>query len=80
MSLLFRVDRRGEEIVSGAQRIHDYNLLVERAKAFNIPIASIQGYVDSFKHGALPHGGGGIGLERGTAEVCETCCSVCMCV
>jgi aspartyl/asparaginyl-tRNA synthetase len=55
---------RGEEIVSGAQRIHDYDLLVERAKAFNIPIESIQGYVDAFKHGALPHGGGGIGLER----------------
>ena len=40
-------------------------MLVERAKAFNIPLSSIQGYVDSFKHGALPHGGGGIGLERG---------------
>jgi aspartyl-tRNA synthetase len=40
-------------------------MLVERAKAFNIPIQSIQSYVDSFKHGALPHGGGGIGLERG---------------
>ncbi len=23
-----------------------------------------QAYVDSFRHGALPHGGGGIGLER----------------
>jgi hypothetical protein len=23
-----------------------------------------QGYVDAFRHGALPHGGGGIGLER----------------
>lgn len=56
---------RGEEIVSGAQRVHDYAMLVERAKAFNIPIQSIQSYVDSFKHGALPHGGGGIGLERG---------------
>ena len=23
-----------------------------------------QAYVDSFRHGALPHAGGGIGLER----------------
>ena len=23
-----------------------------------------QAYIDSFRHGALPHGGGGIGLER----------------
>lgn len=55
---------RGEEILSGAQRIHDYDLLCERAAAWNIPIQSIQGYVDAFKHGALPHGGGGIGMER----------------
>mmetsp|Transcript_7627 Transcript_7627/g.8078 ORF Transcript_7627/g.8078 Transcript_7627/m.8078 type:complete len:607 (+) Transcript_7627:147-1967(+) len=55
---------RGEEIVSGAQRVHDVNLLIERATALGIPISSIQSYVDSFKHGAVPHAGGGIGLER----------------
>ena len=31
----------------------------ERADA-----ASLQAYVDSFKHGALPHGGGGVGSAR----------------
>ena len=55
---------RGEEIVSGAQRIHDVNLLIERANWWKIPLSSIQSYVDAFKHGALPHAGGGIGLER----------------
>lgn len=55
---------RGEEIVSGAQRVHDVNLLIQRAQEHNIPIASIQSYIDAFKHGALPHAGGGIGLER----------------
>lgn len=55
---------RGEEIVSGAQRIHDVDLLIERANAWKIPLSSIQSYVDAFKHGALPHAGGGIGLER----------------
>ncbi len=55
---------RGEEIVSGAQRVHEVDLLIERANAWNVPIASIQSYIDAFKHGALPHGGGGIGLER----------------
>ena len=29
-----------------------------------VPLASIQSYIDAFKHGALPHAGGGIGLER----------------
>lgn len=27
-------------------------------------MSTIQAYVDSFRHGALPHGGGGVGLER----------------
>jgi aspartyl/asparaginyl-tRNA synthetase len=55
---------RGEEIVSGAQRVHEVDLLIERANAWNVPISSIQSYIDAFKHGALPHGGGGIGMER----------------
>ena len=55
---------RGEEIVSGAQRIHDVDLLIKRATECGIPIQSIQSYIDAFKHGALPHAGGGIGLER----------------
>lgn len=55
---------RGEEIVSGAQRVHDVDLLVERANAWKVPLESIQSYLDAFKHGALPHAGGGIGLER----------------
>ncbi|XP_045117848.1 aspartate--tRNA ligase, cytoplasmic-like [Portunus trituberculatus] len=57
---------RGEEILSGAQRIHDADFLVERAKAHNIPIHTIQSYIDSFKYGCPPHAGGGIGLERVT--------------
>jgi aspartyl-tRNA synthetase len=27
-------------------------------------VETIKAYVDSFRHGALPHGGGGVGLER----------------
>eukprot|EP00536_Pseudo-nitzschia_multiseries_P005183 jgi/Psemu1/238299/estExt_Genewise1.C_940050 len=53
---------RGQEILSGAQRIHTVDLLEERAKAWGIELE--ESYVDSFKNGALPHGGGGIGLER----------------
>ena len=55
---------RGEEITSGAQRVHDADMLARRAHECGIPVASIQSYIDSFKHGALPHGGGGVGLER----------------
>ncbi len=55
---------RGEEITSGAQRIHDVALLIERAKAHQIPLDSLAPYIDSFRFGAYPHGGAGIGLER----------------
>ncbi|KAL6786068.1 TSD2 [Auxenochlorella protothecoides x Auxenochlorella symbiontica] len=55
---------RGEEIISGAQRIHDPSLLERRAKECGIPVETIQAYVDSFKYGAWPHGGIGVGMER----------------
>jgi nondiscriminating aspartyl-tRNA synthetase len=55
---------RGQEILSGAQRVHEPDLIEERAKAWDIPLEDIKSYVDSFRHGAMPHGGGGIGLER----------------
>ena len=55
---------RGQEILSGAQRIHDPEILTKRAIESNISPASIQPYIDSFRYGAPPHAGGGIGLER----------------
>jgi aspartyl-tRNA synthetase len=55
---------RGEEITSGAQRVHDVELLRERATACGIPHSNIRKYLESFKYGAYPHGGAGIGLER----------------
>jgi len=60
----FDVFIRGEEIISGAQRVHDPDLLTERAIACGVPVDSIQSYIDSFKLGAPPHGGCGVGLER----------------
>ena len=55
---------RGQEIVSGAQRIHDADLLEAAAMGKGISIADISAYINSFRHGAMPHGGGGVGLER----------------
>ncbi|KRY30106.1 Aspartate--tRNA ligase, cytoplasmic [Trichinella spiralis] len=57
---------RGEEILSGAQRIHNPDLLIERAKHHNIDLKKIEAYIDSFRYGCPPHAGGGIGLERVT--------------
>jgi aspartyl/asparaginyl-tRNA synthetase len=55
---------RGEEITSGAQRIHDYQMLKDNLIAYGIPLDTIAPYLESFRNGAWPHGGAGIGLER----------------
>jgi len=55
---------RGEEISSGAQRIHDSQMLEKNAKDFGVDPKSIQDYIDAFKYGAPPHAGCGVGLER----------------
>ena len=60
----FDVFMRGQEIISGGQRIHEPSLLTERAKVHGINIETIKHYIESFKYGAYPHGGFGVGLER----------------
>lgn len=62
----FDIFMRGEEIVSGAQRIHDLKMLKTRATAMlgEDGVESISGYMDAFRYGAWPHGGAGVGLER----------------
>lgn len=55
---------RGEEILSGAQRIHNPDFLMKRAKEHGIELETIKSYIDSFRYGCPPHAGGGIGMER----------------
>ena len=55
---------RGEEIMSGAQRIHDSKMLEASAIKHGINLDTIRDYLDSFENGCSPHAGGGIGLER----------------
>ncbi|EEB06158.1 cytoplasmic aspartate-tRNA ligase Drs1 [Schizosaccharomyces japonicus yFS275] len=55
---------KGQEIMSGAQRIHDPELLVERMNALGVDPNGLKDYIDAFRLGCVPHAGGGIGLER----------------
>lgn len=55
---------RGQEILSGAQRVHDPKMLEERMIEVGIDPASMKGYLDAFKMGMSPHGGGGIGERQ----------------
>ena len=59
------------EIATGGQRIHDYNLLVERLKQQELPTESFQWYVDLRKYGMPPHAGFGIGVERSVRWICN---------
>ncbi|KAK6821664.1 hypothetical protein RU639_007764 [Aspergillus parasiticus] len=57
---------RGEEIMSGAQRINDVNELMEsmRAKGINPDQEGFEDYLNAFRQGCPPHAGGGLGLNR----------------
>jgi aspartyl-tRNA synthetase len=54
----------GMEISSGGQRVHIPELLAERLKAKGLDPKDFKAYIDSFRYGAPPHGGWGMGLER----------------
>jgi len=60
----FDMFMRGEEISSGAQRIHDPEMLLANAQRLNVDMGPLKDYVDSFRLGAWPHGGFGVGMER----------------
>ncbi|KAK8935682.1 hypothetical protein KSP39_PZI014024 [Platanthera zijinensis] len=60
----FDVFIRGEEIISGAQRVHEPDLLTARAEACGVDVSTISAYINSFRYGTCPHGGFGVGLER----------------
>jgi nondiscriminating aspartyl-tRNA synthetase len=59
---------RGQEIMSGAQRIHDATFLEKRMRECVTPVdpknEGLRDYVNAFRYGCPPHAGGGIGLER----------------
>ena len=52
------------EIIGGSQRIHDYDLLLERIKEEKLPKKSFKWYLDLRKYGSVPHSGFGMGIER----------------
>jgi aspartyl-tRNA synthetase len=60
----FDLEFKGREIVSGSQRIHLYDLLVEQIKARNLNPQNFKYYLKAFKYGMPPHGGFGLGMER----------------
>ncbi|KAF6982881.1 hypothetical protein CFC21_001209 [Triticum aestivum] len=55
---------RGQEVLSGSQRIHNKSLLIKRIDERGYIKAIFQQFTDTFGCGAPPRGGFGAGLER----------------
>ena len=60
----FDLQYRDKEITSGAQRIHEVDLLEKRLKEKGLNPADFEFHLKAFRYGMPPHAGWGLGLER----------------
>ena len=60
----FDIFVRGQEIVSGGQRIHEPQMLEGSMHKAGIDPSAMEEYMEGFRWGAPPHAGAGVGLER----------------
>jgi asparaginyl-tRNA synthetase len=52
------------EIIGGGQRVHDYDLLLQRIHDDGLDPSNYSWYLDLRKWGTVPHSGFGLGVER----------------
>lgn len=62
---------RGLEIVSGGQRIHQYDALVASMAKKGVSEEGLEFYLETFKFAMPPHGGWGLGSERVIQKILE---------
>jgi nondiscriminating aspartyl-tRNA synthetase len=55
---------RGQELVTGGQRLHRHSDYLAAIRARGEDPAAYSDYLEAFAHGMPPHGGFAIGLER----------------
>ncbi|OGE44296.1 aspartate--tRNA(Asn) ligase [Candidatus Daviesbacteria bacterium RIFCSPLOWO2_01_FULL_39_12] len=68
-SLSYDLLFRGVEILSGSQRINDYQQLVDSIKGRGMDPKDFELYLQAFKYGMPPEGGFSLGLERVTMHM-----------
>jgi len=62
---------RGQELVTGGQRLHRYSDYLPALKSRNDSPDNYSSYLSTFAHGMPPHGGFAIGLERWISRLIE---------
>jgi nondiscriminating aspartyl-tRNA synthetase len=67
----FDLSYRGVEIASGAQRIHQHDLLKRRMAHMSMDTDNFSEYLQAFRYGMPPHGGFGFGIERFLMELLQ---------
>jgi aspartyl-tRNA synthetase len=60
----FDLGYKGDEMASGGQREHRFDVLVKRMKEKDLNPDNFDFYLKPFRYGMPPHGGWGLGLER----------------
>ena len=71
VSLSYDLLFRGLEILSGSQRVNDYDQLLSIMKERKLNPESFSMYLQAFKYGIPPEGGFSFGLERLTMKLLE---------
>lgn len=58
------------EIIGGAQREDDFDVLLSKIKQHNLPVEDFEWFLDLRRYGSVEHAGFGLGIERTVAWIC----------
>lgn len=64
LTTYFDLEYKGQELVSGGQREHRYDVLTKQMEEIDLNKVQFEDYLETFKYGMPPHGGIGLGLDR----------------
>lgn len=64
LTTYFDLEYKGQELVSGGQREHRYDVLIQQMEEIGLEREAFQTYLEAFKYGMPAHGGIGLGFDR----------------
>ncbi|MFO7791539.1 MAG: aspartate--tRNA(Asn) ligase [Candidatus Saliniplasma sp.] len=64
LTTYFDLEYKGQELVSGGQREHRYDVLLKQMQEIGLDKEDFEDYLKTFRYGMPTHGGIGLGLDR----------------